>query len=153
VVSVFSVVLLQFHFGPGMIFPDPYPDQDPAKSFRSDRIRIHNTDFATLGPDPEDECMTMIFYLGEGADAGGTVVANIVQNECMTMIFYLGEGADAGGAVVANIVQNECMKMIFYLGKGADAGGTVVADIMQNDILPWRRSGRRWGCCRKYRAE
>ncbi len=49
----------------------------------------------------------MIFYLGEGAGAGGTVVVNIVQNECMTMIFYLGEGADAGGAVVANIVQND----------------------------------------------
>jgi hypothetical protein len=33
--------------------------------------------------------MTMIYYryLGEGADAGGTVVADIVQNECMTMIF------------------------------------------------------------------
>jgi hypothetical protein len=49
----------------------------------------------------------MIFYLGEGADAGRAIVANIVQNECMTMTFYLGEGADAGGAVVANIMQND----------------------------------------------
>ncbi len=47
----------------------------------------------------------MIFYLGKGADAGGAVVANIVQDECMTMILYLGEGADASGTVVANIVE------------------------------------------------
>jgi hypothetical protein len=26
-----------------MIFPDPYPSPDPAKSFLSDRIRIHST--------------------------------------------------------------------------------------------------------------
>jgi hypothetical protein len=51
--------------------------------------------------------MTMIHYLGEGAYAGGTVVADIVQYEYMTLTFYLGEGADAGGTVVANIVQND----------------------------------------------
>jgi hypothetical protein len=42
--ELFRVVLLQIHFGSGMIFPDPYPVRDSAKSLRSDQIRIHNTD-------------------------------------------------------------------------------------------------------------
>jgi hypothetical protein len=142
--SNFIIFLKQFYFkfisDPEWFFPDPYPDLDPAKSFGS--VSIYGSGATTLisaplGPDPKDECMTMTLYLGEGAYAGGAVVANIVQNECMTMIFFsLGEGADAGGTVIADIVQNECMTMIFfYLGEGADAGGTVVANIVQNECM------------------
>jgi hypothetical protein len=38
------------------LFPDPYPDPDPAKSFGSDRIRIHNTILTTV-PDVEEKCL------------------------------------------------------------------------------------------------
>jgi hypothetical protein len=50
----FQVVLLQTHIGFGtsgskLIFPNPY--QDPAKSFESNRIRIHTTREKDLDPD------------------------------------------------------------------------------------------------------